>query len=929
MLPALAVGTAAFIGGQSLSRQMAVQRQIGNEQVAPKESSLQRQLPLLLTGTAGVAVVAGAIAAVLAHRALRPVLLAAAISERLANRLRRPEDVTPSANSDEVAAIESNLNLIASKLPDLAWRRESDAEQAKVFMDVTRRIRESLTEDAVLKTTVRALREALSADRVGILRFNANWIGVIIAESVAPGLPKALWAKIEDPCFAGGYTDAYRNGRVRAIDDIYNAGLNDCYVGLLERFAVKANVIAPIIRQNQRLFGLLVVHQCSEARVWEQSEIDLAAKIAGQVGYALDHASLLEELDAKAQRSQRFTDILRQIRASLNEADILKTTVDEVRKVLGSDRVIVYSFDADWYGTVVAESVIPGIPKALSAKIKDPCFAEGYVDQYRAGRVQATDNIYLAGLTDCHLQQLEPFEVKANLVAPIFKDDQLFGLLIAHECSNPRHWEPSEIDLFAQVAVQVGYALDHARLLERVDAEGSRVQMLANLTRRIRASVNEPDILKTVVEEVRKAIGSDRAIFYAFDEDWYGTVVAEAVAPGLPKALWAEIRDPCFAEGYVEKYQSGRVQATNDIYNAGLTDCHLKQLEPFQVKANLVAPILKDDQLFGLLIAHECMAPRDWQKPEIDLFAQVAIQVGFALDRARLLERVDRAYQSAELAAREQRQHKDTLMQQVAAAIGDSETAIQALSTETVRQLEAISTAYTRIQMVANSAQTLATAAQQADLQGQTAYREGGTTLEAATQIVANLSSLGESIRLASETANHLNRPAGRLSEVVRLVSSVAAQMKLQAMNASLEAARTGESGQTFASIAEKVHGLARQLETDITTLTPLVDEMQAETHSLAAALATGLEQMATGVQLSETNRAGVGQMASAGEQARQQLAEIARMATEQLQTATAANDLVLEVASLSRHTSEQSLAVSDAYSKLGETLQEFQRHDE
>ncbi len=78
--------------------------------------------------------------------------------------------------------------------------------------------------------------------------------------------------------------------------------------------------------------------------------------------------------------------------------------------------------------------------------------------------VLAINNIYEVGLADCHINLLESFGVKANLVAPILKDEQLFGLLIAHQCSRPRDWKQSEIDLFAQIAMQVGFALDHARL---------------------------------------------------------------------------------------------------------------------------------------------------------------------------------------------------------------------------------------------------------------------------------------------------------------------------------------------------------------------------------------------------------------------------------------------------------------------------------
>ena len=116
------------------------------------------------------------------------------------------------------------------------------------------------------------------------------------------------------------------------------------------------------------------------------------------------------------------------------------------------------------------------------------------------------------------------------------------------------------------------------------------------------------------------------------------------MVPGYPKVLRSKIHDSCFTQGYVEKYQSGRVVAINNIYESDLADCHISLLESFAVKANLVAPIVKDEQLFGLLIAHQCSGPRDWQQFEIDLFTQIAMQVGFTLDHARLLQ----AYEAAE-----------------------------------------------------------------------------------------------------------------------------------------------------------------------------------------------------------------------------------------------------------------------------------------
>jgi GAF domain-containing protein len=205
----------------------------------------------------------------------------------------------------------------------------------------------------------------------------------------------------------------------------------------------------------------------------------------------------------------------------------------------------------------------------------------------------------------------------------------------------------------------VGFALDNATLLRQLETEGMQNRLLKNFTLCIREKLDEEDLLKVTVEETRKAIGADRAIVYRFDANWEGTVVAESVLPNFPRSLRATIKDPCFAKDYAQKYRDGRIRAINNIYEADLTECHREQLESFAVKANLVAPILMGDRLYGLLIVHQCSAPRNWQNLEIDLLTQLALQTGLALDRATLIEEVEQARQLAQKASQEQLRQKE------------------------------------------------------------------------------------------------------------------------------------------------------------------------------------------------------------------------------------------------------------------------------
>lgn len=145
-------------------------------------------------------------------------------------------------------------------------------------------------------------------------------------------------------------------------------------------------------------------------------------------------------------------------------------------------------------------------------------------------------------------------------------------------------------------------------------------------------------VLQTTVNEVRQFLQTDRVLMLQFEPDFSGTVAVESVGSKWISILNNQIHDPCFAEKHVEPFRQGRITVNNDIYVENIAPCHLASLESFQVRANLVVPILPGEKLWGLLIAHHCEAPHYWKPLEIDLLRQLAIQVGIAIQQVSLFE---------------------------------------------------------------------------------------------------------------------------------------------------------------------------------------------------------------------------------------------------------------------------------------------------
>ena len=371
-LPIFSFGTAIYwLGNRSLEQYLLKATEAGVPSVVENVLLLERELLALMIGT-GITVLLVCISTVwFTNRAIRPILGLAQVTSHLVNRLFRANLSVQErlALRDEIALVKANISLIEEQLPNVLWQHEAETERSQTLLKITRSIQEALSEKDIFKTAVEEMRQTLKADRVAIFCFDQDWEGTFVEESVAPAWPKALWATVHDPCFEVDYVKKYLHGRARAIDNIYNAGLSDCHIGLLERFAVKSNLVAPIVKNNQ-LFGLLIAHQCARPRTWQQVEIDLFGQVAMQIGFTLDRIWRTNQLEQTYQQAtttvrqkmehqellqQQLSDFLEQNQVALKhlgteipqQMDLIAKAYNQMKEVADASRGI-FALERQW-----------------------------------------------------------------------------------------------------------------------------------------------------------------------------------------------------------------------------------------------------------------------------------------------------------------------------------------------------------------------------------------------------------------------------------------------------------------------------------------------------------------------------------------------------------------------------------------------------
>ncbi len=357
------------------------------------------------------------------------------------------------------------------------------------------------------------------------------------------------------------------------------------------------------------------------------------------------------ELKYQTERERLMNVMLERIRQSLNLKDILHTAVAEVRDFLATDRVLIYRFHANGSGTVIEESVADDYIPMLGMQVTDSYCVEMYHQKYQKSQIASIENVNTANLQECHLEFLAKLQVKAYLVVLLLQGNQLWGLLIAHNCSSPRRWQQVEIDLMARLATQLAIAIQQSTLFEQLQnlnihlehqveertyqLQASTIQLqqalkfealLKRITDKVRDRLDEKQILQTAVQELVLALGASCCNAALYNHDRNISVVEYEYTTDLAGYKGRIIEISKFSEIYQQLKQGKYFQF-----------CSLTPNPKRGPVAMLACPMMNGDDTVGDLWLVNSVE-RVLNESEIRLVQQVANQCAIAIRQARLYQ---------------------------------------------------------------------------------------------------------------------------------------------------------------------------------------------------------------------------------------------------------------------------------------------------
>lgn len=241
---------------------------------------------------------------------------------------------------------------------------------------------------------------------------------------------------------------------------------------------------------------------------------------------------------------------------------------------------------------------------------------------------------------------------------------------------------------------------------------------------------------------------------------------------------------------------------------------------------------------------------------------------------------------------------------QITTAIQDvasgSETQMQR-ALESSKAVEAMATAIQRISQTITTVSVDSTKTEQEASQGN----------QAILQAVQQMEEINNSFNISSATVNQLTERSKEIGQIASLITDIADQTNLLALNATIEAARAGEQGKGFAVVADEVKKLAEQTALSSKQVSDLIRLIQQDSNSSVQAMSTVSQDVHEGLkQIHEVGKA-FGRILSATQHVSQQTNEVSIISKQMSKSTEKVNTSMEAMAIIAKQSAQSSQNVA------------------
>jgi twitching motility protein PilJ len=297
-------------------------------------------------------------------------------------------------------------------------------------------------------------------------------------------------------------------------------------------------------------------------------------------------------------------------------------------------------------------------------------------------------------------------------------------------------------------------------------------------------------------------------------------------------------------------------------------------------------------------------------QPEVteQITGAIADSINFAVKEMRnLVTRIKAAAQQVAVASERSRQTANELTQAAtrqAAQITDTTERMREMS----KRMEEMSATAGRSAEVAQSSVAIA--------------KRGSAAVQ---NTIKGMDEMREQIQETAKRIKRLGESSQQIGEIVELINDIAEQTNILSLNAAIQAAMAGEAGRGFAVVADEVQRLAERSGEATKQIADLVKTIQADTNEAVTAMEQTTRGVVEGTRLADAAGQSLGEIESVSEQLSELIVNIARVAHQQSESATAVSQNMGQIQEATTLTSTGTRQTAESIGKLSELARELQ----
>ena len=406
-------------------------------------------------------------------------------------------------------------------------------------------------------------------------------------------------------------------------------------------------ILLPLTIRGE-MFGLVQLGVPGNAAAIGPTDLQILEAIVNSASIALENALLFEDT---YKRELFFTALGRvslALNATLELEGVLNLICQESLSIFRLDGVYIWQVD---HGRLIGMAAVGEGQQAFighTVSASDERIFPALV-------IHENEALYLNGFEangPITLGLPTPVQVRAVLAVPLQRDNDIIGVLVLVEKSNPHRFTTQDVQRATQFGVQAAIAMRNAQLFtqlrtlneeldERVEErtqalgeERDRVQILLRISSELAASLDEDRVLSRALELVNEVVNGTQGVILLIDQETgelmfkaaLGGRSREIPTGGLPTGLR---RHEGLAGWIIENQVAVIVDDTE-------TDDRWVNLPTSKdMRSSLGVPLISGDEVIGVLMMFH-KEPRAFTKEQLKLVEAAAIQVANAIYNSQL-----------------------------------------------------------------------------------------------------------------------------------------------------------------------------------------------------------------------------------------------------------------------------------------------------